>query len=173
MRRATAVADRCRTPVPRARRQAWTGRPTGQHHRALRLLQFKSEGAHGCHRYSGRHARPAPHRRCRGDADLAPPASNCTVIADATWQTKKLDFLLGVRGLATSMVEAATAAGIKAKFVCDARRSRRLAGTRDARGRCSAAQSFARREIGKSVRHLETEKCHTQRSGRGDLITES
>jgi len=31
--------------------------------------------------------------------------------------TKKLDFLLGVRGLASSMVEAATEAGLKAKFV--------------------------------------------------------
>ncbi len=43
-----------------AGRQARTGRPTGQHHGALRLLQFKSEGAYGCRRHSRRHARPSP-----------------------------------------------------------------------------------------------------------------
>ena len=56
--------------------------------------------------------------RCRGRnvGTGRRPASSCIASA-ATFADKKIDFLIGVRGLAKWMVEAAQAAGMRAEFV--------------------------------------------------------
>ena len=70
---------------------------------------------------------------------------------------KKLDFLLGVRGSGEADGRSSARSRHESGVRRHARRSRRVAGPRNARRRRGTAQSFARREIGKSAGDLETE----------------
>ncbi len=63
---------------------------------------------------------------------------------------KGIDILVGVRGLAQSMVEAARHAGDQRRIRSHARRSRRVAGTRNPRRRRGAVKSIARSKAGTS-----------------------
>ena len=71
-------------------------------------------------------------------------------VPDSTWRQKGIDILVGVRGLAQPMVDAASSAGMQGRIRGHARRSRRVAGPRNPRRRCGAAESIARSEAGTS-----------------------
>ena len=68
---------------------------------------------------------------------------------------KKIDVLVGVRGLAQAMVDGARQAGTRSRCCGHARRSRRMAGSRDARWRCRAAEGVAGREARESAGDME------------------
>ena len=68
---------------------------------------------------------------------------------------KKIDVLLGVRGLAQAMVEAARQAGMRGRVCGGAGGSRRMAGARSARWRRGFVEGFARREAGEGAGDLE------------------
>ncbi len=68
---------------------------------------------------------------------------------------KKIDVLVGVRGLAQAMVERRTARGNGSRVRGDARGSRRVAGPRDTRRRRGAAEGFARREAREGAGNVE------------------
>ena len=69
---------------------------------------------------------------------------------------KKIDVLVGVRGLAQAMVDGARAGGNASRVRGDARRSRRMAGPRSTRRRRGAVKSFARREAGEGAGDVES-----------------
>ena len=113
-----------------SRRQTGGGRPSGQHHRHQRLLQFQSNspGRDGGH--AGRDAGEAAHRGRGRDAGTGPGGRRTAPRARAgTWRQKGIDVLIGVRGLAQQMVEAALQAGSQSRVRGHAGRSGRVAGT--------------------------------------------
>ena len=70
---------------------------------------------------------------------------------------KKIDVLIGVRGLAQAMVEGGETGWSASRIRGDARGSRRMAGPRNARWRRGAAEGIARREAGKGAGNVESE----------------
>ena len=63
---------------------------------------------------------------------------------------KGIDILIGVRGLAKPMVEAARQAGMQAEFVATPEEAGEWLASEGSRGRCGAAEGVPRREAGTS-----------------------
>jgi UDP-N-acetylmuramoyl-tripeptide--D-alanyl-D-alanine ligase len=98
-------------------RQKRGGRPTGQHHRHQRLLQFNPTALDAM--VDTLAAMPAKrHIVVAGEMlELGPAGEELHRRSGQHMGQKGIDILVGVRGLAQPMVEAASHAGIRAEFV--------------------------------------------------------